>query len=74
MANNLKQLRKKAAVTQLQLAAQCGWPDGQSRISNYENGSRVPTLEDARALAAALCALGVACTLDDIFPPSSVAA
>jgi phage repressor protein C with HTH and peptisase S24 domain len=52
-ASNLKRLRKHAGMTQEALALACSWP-GQSRISNYESGTRAPTLADADLLAKAL--------------------
>lgn len=52
-AHNLKRYRAAAKLTQEQLAHACGW-SGQSRIANYEAGSREPTFDDADALAHAL--------------------
>lgn len=38
-------------VTQTELAKMCGWEDGQSRISNYEKGSRRPSSTDILKIA-----------------------
>ena len=48
--DNLKALRLAASLSQEQLALQCGF-NNQSRISNYENGSRQPSMSDLIALA-----------------------
>lgn len=47
------QLTKKIGykVTQEKLAELCGWKDGQSRVSNYENGIRTPSQEDIITIA-----------------------
>jgi phage repressor protein C with HTH and peptisase S24 domain len=42
-------------MTQAQLAEACGWESsGQARIGNYEKDRREPSLDDLRAIAAAL--------------------
>ncbi|WP_341474890.1 helix-turn-helix domain-containing protein [Enterobacter hormaechei] len=46
-----------------------GWR--QSRISNYENGTRKPNLSDCRRIVEKFNELGSQCTLDSIFPPNS---
>lgn len=51
--SRLRQLRKGAGLSQEALALLCGYA-GQSRISNYENGSRIPPLSEITTLAAAL--------------------
>lgn len=51
--DNLRKFRKAARLTQEQLALACGW-SGQSRIANYEAGTREPTLDEVASLAAAL--------------------
>lgn len=66
--NNLADTRNRINITQHQLAAWLGW--SQSRIGNYEAGSRTPDLKTCRELVAALNALGAECTLDSVFPPS----
>lgn len=48
--DNLKALRLAASLSQEQLALQCGF-NNQSRISNYEAGSREPSMADLVALA-----------------------
>lgn len=52
----LKRAREQQGLSQKELAKLCGWLDkagegAQSRISNYENGTREPTLSDIAALA-----------------------
>lgn len=54
IGNRIKQARKSRGLSQVELAQRCQWSDGQTRISNYENGKRMPTLIDIRAIAAAL--------------------
>lgn len=52
----LRTLRKRAGMTQEQLALACGWT-GQSRVSNYESSgenSRKPDIEELPVLARAL--------------------
>ncbi|MCT4701186.1 helix-turn-helix transcriptional regulator [Enterobacteriaceae bacterium H20N1] len=65
--NNIAKERLALGLTQDQLASLFGWR--QSRISNYENGSRKPTLSDCRLIVEKLNSLGSNCTLDSIFPP-----
>lgn len=50
---NLKQARLAAKLSQPELAALCGW-ESQSRVSNYETGTRTPALDDIYSLAKAL--------------------
>lgn len=52
-AQNLKRLRVDAGLTQEQLAHACGY-SGQSRIGNYESGSREPELQEIPIIAKAL--------------------
>lgn len=49
----IKRIRTSRRMTQEQLALAAGMP-GQSRIGNYEKGTREPSLADAAAMAAAL--------------------
>jgi transcriptional regulator with XRE-family HTH domain len=49
----LLRLREAAGLKQEELALRCGWA-GQSRVGNYEAGSRKPRFDDVPALAAAL--------------------
>lgn len=50
---NLKRYRDASGLTQEQLALAAGW-SGQSRVANYEAGTRTPSLEHVEALARAL--------------------
>lgn len=49
----IKKLRKAKGMSQQALAEACGWAS-QSRIGNYEKGTRQPNLEDMEKLAKAL--------------------
>lgn len=53
LAVRLKKLRKAKGLSQQQLAHACGW-ESQSRIGNYERGTRQPNLQDLETLASAL--------------------
>lgn len=66
--NRIKEWRTKLNVTQAQFAKLCGWPNGQARISNYEQGIRIPSLKESRSIVSALNELGADCDLQDIFP------
>lgn len=50
---NIKKYRKAAKLSQPALAHLCGW-DSQSRLSNYETGIRVPSINDLQSIARAL--------------------
>lgn len=67
--NLIAQYRKKENISQLALAQQIGW--NQPRLANYESNLRTPSLEDSRRIVAALNALGVFCSLDEVFPPQT---
>ncbi|MEM1153080.1 MAG: helix-turn-helix transcriptional regulator [Pseudomonadota bacterium] len=54
IGNRIRQARKAAGMTQTELAVACGWESTQSRISNYETGSRDVTATDLIALEDAL--------------------
>ena len=45
--------RKAAGLSQASLATACGWKS-QSRVGNYESGTREPTLADLEKIAAAV--------------------
>lgn len=44
---------KGRKVTQVEMAKLCGWEDSQSRVGNYEAGSRKPAVEDLIRIAKA---------------------
>ncbi|MEB2411006.1 helix-turn-helix transcriptional regulator [Enterobacter asburiae] len=67
--NNIASERQSLGLTQEQLALMFGWR--QSRISNYENGTRKPNLSDCRRIVEKFNELGSKCTLDSVFPPNS---
>ncbi len=64
--NTLPDLRKKAGLTQAQLAEKLGLT--QAAIGHYETCRRKPSLEEARKIVSKLNELGVDCTLDEAFP------
>ncbi|KIC79406.1 helix-turn-helix domain-containing protein, partial [Pseudomonas sp. C5pp] len=53
LSQRIKRLRKAKGMSQAQLAEACGWKS-QSRVGNYEVGTREPTLADIASIAAAL--------------------
>jgi len=65
--NRIAKLRQQHDITQTELATRLDWH--QARLSNYEHSRREPSLADCRAIVSALNAMGVECTLDDVFPP-----
>ena len=65
--NNIAKERQALGLTQAQLASLFGWR--QSRISNYENGTRNPGLTECRLIVEKLNDLGRTCTIDSVFPP-----
>ncbi len=64
--NRIREVREASGILQVSLYARLKWP--QSRISNYENGRRMPGLAECRQIVDALNALGARCTLDEVFP------
>lgn len=53
LGQRIKRLRKEAGMSQAQLAEACGWKS-QSRVGNYEAGTREPNLADIDTIAKAL--------------------
>lgn len=53
LASRIAHYRTLAGMSQGQLAAACGWAS-QSRVGNYETGSREPKIEDINKIAKAL--------------------
>lgn len=53
LGSRIARYRKDAGLTQGQLAKRCGWAS-QSRVGNYENDSREPTLGDLKKIASVL--------------------
>jgi phage repressor protein C with HTH and peptisase S24 domain/DNA-binding XRE family transcriptional regulator len=53
LAERIKRTRKNAKMSQAQLAEACGWKS-QSRVGNYEAGTREPSFADIEAMAKAL--------------------
>lgn len=50
LGERIKAARKAAGYTQAQLASLCGW-DPPSRLANYEQGIREPSLADLQLIA-----------------------
>jgi|PersoiStandDraft_1058852.scaffolds.fasta_scaffold327283_1 putative transcriptional regulator len=69
--NLIAEFREAAGITQAALHRKLDWK--QSRLANYESGSRPLKLEDARKIVRALNELGAKCTLDRVFPHESPA-
>lgn len=53
LGQRIAYFRKKAGLTQEQLATACGWV-GQGRLGNYERDKREPSLDDLRLIAGVL--------------------
>lgn len=53
LGSRIAHYRKLAGLTQGQLAKECGW-GSQSRVGNYENDTREPTLGDLERISDAL--------------------
>jgi phage repressor protein C with HTH and peptisase S24 domain len=53
LGSQIKALRKVRRLSQQELAHACGW-ESQSRIGNYEKGTREPSLQDLKKIADAL--------------------
>ncbi|HHJ1396800.1 TPA: helix-turn-helix transcriptional regulator [Pseudomonas aeruginosa] len=70
--NRIRELREGANVKQADLYRQLKWK--QSRLANYERGARTPGLDEARRIVHALNALGVSCSMADVFPEPEIGA
>lgn len=58
LADRIRTARLAAGFSsQLKLAQACGW-DAGSRVGNYEQGTREPSLQDLREIAAAVAPSG----------------
>ncbi|EPM68799.1 putative phage repressor [Pseudomonas syringae pv. theae ICMP 3923] len=53
LGQHIRKLRKEKGLSQQALAHACGW-ESQSRIGNYEKGTRQPSLQDIRKIADSL--------------------
>jgi putative transcriptional regulator len=65
--SNLAVYRKKAGYSQKALAQASGL--SQPMIWLLERGSSQTSLDNARAIVAAINEVGVICSMDDVFPP-----
>lgn len=71
--NQIRHFRELIGLNQGQFAIACGWtgPRRASRIWNYEQGNRMPCLDDARKIVSAFQErLPGHITLDEVFPPT----
>jgi len=68
MSNKIEKTRLANGISRGALAAAAGWR--YSRLSNYERSDRTPNIDDGKELCRAFASLGVAVTLDDLFPLS----
>ncbi|MEA1765600.1 S24 family peptidase [Pseudomonas syringae pv. tomato] len=50
LGQHIRKLRKEKGLSQQALAHACGW-ESQSRIGNYEKGTRQPSLQDIRKIS-----------------------
>lgn len=50
----IRAARKAQGLSQSELSERCGWGFNQSRISHYETGRRMPSVEDLITIAEAL--------------------
>jgi putative transcriptional regulator len=64
--NNLKRLRQKSGLTQLELAKKIEMT--KATISNYETGFRKPSLEVAQRIALEISCSNFNYSVDDLFP------
>lgn len=53
LGKRIARYRKAAGLSQASLAIACGWKS-QSRVGNYESGTREPTLADLEKIASAV--------------------
>lgn len=64
--NALKTYREQAGLTQERLAQYIG--KTQAAVGHYENGRRLPGLNEGRRIVQVLNDHGVTCSLNDVFP------
>ena len=72
--NRIAECRKELSLTQLELCDAIGDGWKQSRLGMYEIGGNQPSLDDCRKIVAGLNSRGGQYILDDVFPPSEIAA
>lgn len=54
VGKRIKQARLDCGLSQLELANLCGWSDGQTRVSGYENDRREPGFHELQLIAGVL--------------------
>lgn len=74
LGKNIKKLRQDKGLTQAALAKRLGWKSGNSRISQYELGTREPTIGDLERIAEELGTSAISMLIDpSILPPGYTA-
>ncbi|GGX72030.1 helix-turn-helix domain-containing protein [Saccharospirillum salsuginis] len=54
VGTRIRETRKKAKLSQAELASRCGWKEMQTRISSYEHNRTEPSYRDMEKIALAL--------------------
>lgn len=54
IGQRIKQARAAMGLSQAELARRCGWGEGQTRVSGYENGHREPSFDVLHTLGRVL--------------------